>query len=71
MAINFDLLTAAAVCLAVAVVAWIFGYSRYATRTASLAKFLFPLFSMLFITLLILTLIGVEPEAPPALAPTT
>jgi uncharacterized membrane protein YtjA (UPF0391 family) len=65
MAIQFDLLTAAFVCLAVAVIAWIFGYSRYATGTASLAKFLFLLFSMLFVTLLILTLIGVEPERPP------
>lgn len=60
-----NLLTWAFVCLAVAVVAWIFGYSRYATGTASLAKFLFLLFSMLFVTILILSFIGVEPEAPP------
>lgn len=71
MAIQIDLLTWSAVCLAVAVIAWIFGYSRYATGTASLAKFLFLLFSMLFITLLIMSVIGVEPEAPSALAPAT
>lgn len=60
-----NLLIWAAVCLTVAIVAWVFGYSRYASGTASGAKFLFVLFSILFATLLIMTLIGVEPEAPP------
>lgn len=60
-----NLLILASVCLAVAIVAWIFGYSRYATGTASGAKFLFLLFSILFATLLIMNFIGVEPEAPP------
>ncbi len=60
-----NLLIFAAVCLAVAIVAWVFGYSRYATGTASGAKFLFVLFSILFVTLLIMNFIGVEPEASP------
>ncbi len=64
-----NLLLLAGICLTVAVVAWVFGYSRYASGTASWAKFLFLLFSILFVTLLILSLIGVEPEVPPALAP--
>ncbi|MGH6793462.1 MAG: DUF1328 family protein [Methyloceanibacter sp.] len=60
-----NLLIGALVCLAVAVVAWIFGYSRYAGGTAPAAKFLFVLFLVLFVTILILSLIGVEPEMPP------
>lgn len=57
-----DLLKWAAVCLVIALVSWVFGYSRYATGTASLAKFLF---LVLFVTILILSLIGVEFQTPP------
>lgn len=60
-----DLLKWAAVCLVIALVAWVFGYSRYATGTASLAKFMFVLFLVLFVTILILSLIGVEFQTPP------
>ncbi|MGV1015328.1 MAG: DUF1328 family protein [Methyloceanibacter sp.] len=64
-----DLLIWAAVCLAIAAVAWVFGYSRYATGTDTLAKFLFALFLALFITILVLGLIGVELVPPPAPVP--
>lgn len=68
---DFNLLIWAGACLVIAVIAWIVGYSRYVTRSASWAKFMFVFFVVLFITLLILSLIGVEPETPPALAPAT
>ena len=60
-----DLLKWAAVCLVIALVSWVFGYSRYATGTASLAKFMFVLFLVLFVIILILSLIGVEFQTPP------